>query len=331
LNTQSLGNAPAAPRSSLRVIQQLFETYYRDGHAHAHGASSHWSDFSRRFRVALNADGSIAALQGYGFGESGRHALRTHVFSGLGNFAHQRLLDAPGLQQELARARVVVSRMGLQFSQDAFRQACTTWLLGRHDVRAPGRIMVIGDGHGVLSGLLHERYPEAQLWLVDLGPTLLFQAAHLGRAFGAASHCLADEDEAPRAHFVYCPADRLGDLPVVPVALALNIASMQEMTVPAIASYFDFLRARDTQLFYCCNRVEKRLPGGEVLRFMDYPWRAGDKHLVDEACPWHQWFVGLGGPPNVRVAGVPVPLVHRYDGPTWHRLSRLEQRGRSTG
>ncbi|MEO7775527.1 MAG: putative sugar O-methyltransferase [Steroidobacteraceae bacterium] len=308
------------------VLRDLVARYYADGAACGVNASSHWQEFSKHFQVRLRTDGSLESLKGYGFGTSSHTGLLARTFAMLGNAAHLRLLDAPGLGAGLDASRELVQRMGLRFSQDAFRQHCTAWLLERHPAlaRPPRTILVIGDGHGILAGLLYQRYPQAQIWLVDLGPTLLFQAAHLGRAYPAEAHVLAGSGAGSRgAAFVYCAADQLGSLPEGDVDLAINVASMQEMTVAAIAGYFDLLRQRHTALFYCCNRLEKRLPGGEVLRILEYPWRTDDVHLVDELCPWSQWFVGIGRAKNVRWAGLPLPLVHRYDGRIWHRLTRM--------
>jgi hypothetical protein len=220
--------------------------------------------------------------------------------------------------------------MGLHFSQDAFRQVCTAALLTRQLERspltggAPNTIVAIGDGHGILAALLHSAFPAAQIWLIDLGPTLLFQASHLGRAFPATTHVIADEGVGTSgASFVYCPAERADSLPSSCVDLAVNVASMQEMVPATVASYFSFLRHRRTRYFYCCNRLEKQLPGGEVVRFHEYPWLPNDIHLIDEPAPWHQFFVGPAHSPHMRIAGIPIPLVHRYDGVHWHRLTRL--------
>ncbi len=75
---------------------------------------------------------------------------------------------------------------------------------------------------------------------------------------------------------------------IVPLSLAINIQSMMEMDPPVTASYFDLMRGcpRRETAFYCCNNEEKRLPDGTASRFVDYPWRDGDKILVDEICPW---------------------------------------------
>ena len=90
---------------------------------------------------------------------------------------------------------------------------------------------------------------------------------------------------------------------------------MGEMNPPVVAAYFDDMRAiaheRDV-LFYCCNRQEKKLPDGVVTRFADYPWRAEDQIMVDELCPWTQFYYSI----------LP-PFYRPYDGPFMHRLLTL--------
>lgn len=59
-----------------------------------------------------------------------------------------------------------------------------------------------------------------------------------------------------------------------PLDVVVNIASMQEMDPPVVAGYFEYLRVvarkRDL-LFYCCNRLEKKLPDGTVTKFAYWP------------------------------------------------------------
>ncbi len=100
-----------------------------------------------------------------------------------------------------------------------------------------------------------------------------------------------------------------------PVDLALNIVSMQEMDPPVIEAYFDDLRAiaaRREVVFYCCNREKKTLPDGTVTCFDQYPWNESDQIIVDELCPWHQFYYVLRP-----------PFYRPYDGPIRHRLMTL--------
>ena len=51
----------------------------------------------------------------------------------------------------------------------------------------------------------------------------------------------------------------------------VSMSSMQEMTTTAISDYFKLIQ-KSNAYFYCCNREEKKLPGGTVIRFSEYPW-----------------------------------------------------------
>jgi len=153
-----------------------------------------------------------------------------------------------------------------------------------------------------------------------------FQAYYLGQAFANKKHVLLGKtkEENNENGFFYCPAERLQDFPLEEIDLAINVASMQEMTIGVVNNYFRMMRERKTKLFYCCNRLEKTLPDGQVTRFKEYGWKNDDIHLIDEKCPWHQYFAGRGTSENVKLMNIlPIPLLHRYDGVHWHRLSLL--------
>ena len=103
-----------------------------------------------------------------------------------------------------------------------------------------------------------------------------------------------------------------------PINVFVNIASMQEMDPHIVAEYFDDFRKsvktndHHVKHFYCCNREEKSLVDGTIVRFRDYPWRDDDVHLVDELCPWHQKYYSWR-----------IPFYFNYDGDMLHRLTKL--------
>ena len=74
----------------------------------------------------------------------------------------------------------------------------------------------------------------------------------------------------------------------------VNMSSMQEMTKEAISEYFDLI-SRNGSLFYCCNRKEKKLPDGTIIRFDEYPWGSA-KFLIKEVCPWMRKTMNLTRP-----------------------------------
>lgn len=194
-------------------------------------------------------------------------------------------------------ARRVSRQMELAFTQDSVRQLCTLSLLQSH-LPAATRILLIGDGYGLLAGLLRATRPASDLALVDLSFALAEQQMRLTRAFGPAG-------------FTFVHAAQLETLADRRFDLAINVASMQEMDPPEVARYFAFLRGR-AAWFYCCNRERKVLPDGTVSAFADYPWDARDRIVLDELCPWHQSFLSLRP-----------PIVRRYDGVHRHRLAQL--------
>ena len=74
----------------------------------------------------------------------------------------------------------------------------------------------------------------------------------------------------------------------------VNMSSMQEMTKEAISEYFDLISGNGS-LFYCCNRKEKKLPDGTIIRFDEYPWGSA-KFLIKEVCPWVRKTMNLTRP-----------------------------------
>jgi len=245
-----------------------------------------------------------------------------------------RLDSQKELCQLIKVGKKVVKRMGLSFTYDCFRQICSLNLILRYlKTKNHLHVLVIGDGYGFLSALLKEVLPDSRITLVDLGKTLLFQAYYIQKAHPALSHRLTLNHDAGKiikveSDFSYCPAEFLSQLDLnVKFDLAINIASMQEMNQETIRYYFDYLRHHlsSENLFYCCNREEKELPGGERVRFADYPWSLKDMHLVDGVCPWIRYFISFyrheKGPHFRKVW---YPLVSRFDGSVLHRLSCLD-------
>tara|TARA_B100001175_G_C19510726_1_gene643695 strand:- start:1493 stop:2143 length:651 start_codon:yes stop_codon:yes gene_type:complete len=96
--------------------------------------------------------------------------------------------------------------------------------------------------------------------------------------------------------------------------LVINIASFQEMTKEVISNYFKFIYNKNGKsfYFYFCNRQEKELPGGEKINFNKYNFKSDDQILVNELCPWHQYFY----------TKFP-PFFKNYDGTTSHQLRKI--------
>jgi hypothetical protein len=296
--------------TSSEIAAALYAAYFQTPVMNVHGMSSHWRAYARQSEVRVDTAGVPVAALGVGFGDMNTRRLGNTVLTPLAALLQGVSHPARGFVLPALRlTRQTTRKARLVFNQDAVRQAMTVAFLESH-LRGETlrRILLIGDGYGVLGAALAHRYPSAQVVFIDLGRSLLFQALTCGRAVPEAAHTLLD----PGGRFVYVPADRIDEWSRCPVDLAINIASMQEMTADVIASYFDLLRRAPAKWFYCCNRERKLMPGGEVAEFRRYPWAAGDVHVVDELCPWHQWY--LAPRPPFRMA---------YDGAHLHRLTRL--------
>ena len=296
-------------------------------------ASSHWQKMHRGTvtRVTRNAaSNSELELLGRGFGNvQSCHPIQMPL-EWLTSFSHwllsekkSELAEGIGVLRKLFRR--IHPEFQLKLTFDAVRQVLVWNAIRPHlSRRRTLRWVLVGDGFGILSALIKEYQPDAKLFLIDLPKTLVFQSVYVQMMHPSCTHALLEDGV--EADFIYAAAPGLPD-DRGPFDVFVNVASMQEMTMPVIQGYFDFFRRTgcDDHLFYCCNRVEKRLPGDEVIRFDDYPWNGADVFLIDELCPFHRFFFHVrtlaNGP---RVAGVRVPFVNAFDGPTRHRLARLK-------
>jgi putative sugar O-methyltransferase len=221
--------------------------------------------------------------------------------------------------KEIAKRRGGVVDLGI------IRQVLTLSMLNQHISNDQARLptVVIGDGWGTMASLILSCTPQSKVVLVNLTSMLLVDLVYIRKSFPLVGICLARNAE---EYQTALNCDKVGVVAVCAddseiirhgaIGVAINIASMQEMDPPVIASYFDAFRSRPNTktLFYCCNRIEKQLPDGIEIRFEEYPWERADNVLVDEDCPWHQYYLGFGP-----------PIQRKYDGPVWHRLAELNK------
>ena len=316
------------------IISFLKDRYYLENSSPEHLVSSHWRRLHKSFKVTFG-EGEVVDLRGSGFGYAHEMTIAGRLFSWATIISYFGALN--GRRELIGFLRKGVSladKMGVPFSYNCFRQICTFALLSRNfHFRGGERILIIGDGFGFLSAFIKQMLPQAKITLLDLGKTLLFQVHYCARVHPEAGHHLPFDvrtekpnPEAMDASFVYCPAEYMEALKDFEYDIAINIASFQEMNSATVSNYFDFMRGslKKDNLFYCCNRIEKIMEGGEVSRFFSYPWRKDDIYLVDEYCPWHRHFLSpqlsTCGP---ELQGVRIPFVNYFDGPVFHRLTVL--------
>jgi len=295
------------------------------------GESSHWQKYHASFRFSGKG---FEGLQGFGGCRSPHTGLRRilhHLLQGrfrrLGSeFAEFQILDRLGY--------TITEREGRAYDLDVLRQVLTLAFLKQilpNALSANTTACVIGDGFASMATLLLACRAASRVVLVNLTKTLLVDLWYLRLWMGSAvfesqvdlvtdmvgvHRSLASSTLCGTGQRVVAIQAMHHDLMrEYPIDITINIASMQEMDPPAIAAYFDDLRAiasRRTLFFYCCNREEKTLPDGTATRFAEYPWKRGDRLIVDALCPWHQFYYSL----------IP-PFYKPYDGPIRHRLVEL--------
>ena len=182
-------------------------------------------------------------------------------------------------------------------------------------------IVVIGDGYGFMSSLLlsYLYHLKVKVVVVNLNQNLLIDAVFIKKSVPFSNICLVknadDYHEALKdseVNVICIQADNAHIISSGAIGIAINIASMQEMNPPIITEYFNFIRNSINQntYFYCSNRIEKILPDGTIVNYFKYPWHSKDKFLVDELCPWHQYYYNYKQP----------PFYFPYDGLVQHRL-----------
>lgn len=221
-------------------------------------------------------------------------------------------------------AAMIAKRQGRVYDKDLLRHALTLAFLHRHlELESEtDPIAVIGDEFANMTCLLLACLPKCRVVLVNLTKSLLIDLAYAYKTFPDAGIALVrDQGEMDEAlarrdiRVIAVGADQARLMAGAPVSLAINILSMMEIDPPVTAAYFDFLRRcpRASTVFYCCNRIEKRLPDGTVTRFFDYPWDPADEILAEGSSPWDAF--GYHGRP---------PFYYRNK-PVWHRLARLRK------
>ncbi|MCZ6894592.1 MAG: hypothetical protein O7H40_11180 [Gammaproteobacteria bacterium] len=217
----------------------------------------------------------------------------------------------------LGIAQRVALRQKRLFTLDVLRQALSLALIREHvSPSAADALVVIGDGFGVMTALLRAAFPSNTVVVCNLIKPLLVDLTFARKAEPDLAVALPRDAAEMRDTFaggnggvIGVRADDASLLLEVPIGLAVNILSMQEMTYPVIERYFDCLRRNPAPrtMFYCANRFAKEWHDKTVVRFDRYPWREADRIIVDGVCEWSQ-------------------LVYRKSPPFWLRRGRGEDK-----
>ncbi len=202
------------------------------------------------------------------------------------------------------------------------RHVFTFDLLEKYSEISLRKVCVIGDGQANFVSIALSKNFSEKLISVNLTEVLLSDLdliekldsvkadeVSFGRTFKEVQEFLHDDSK----KLLLISAHNAEALTNSDIDLFVNIASFQEMNQDLIGNYFEIIESNNAYL-YCCNRIEKKLYGGELNQFSDYPWGVA-KTLLDESCKWHQEFYSLRS-----------PLLYKkipFDGEVWHRLVKF--------
>ena len=297
-------------------ISVLMKKYW-DVNAASHSQSSFWQHYSSLAEIDFDQNSGVLKFKGTMFGD-----YKPSSSSGLYRLLPANLITgfkANKLIRPIKETLLnVCKRHKREITFDCLKQALSIQEIVQNGVDLRNkRICVIGDGYGFLGCFLKSLEPSAKIVSVNLGKISIFDISLTSFGFPELDINLAktSQDYLPHMDFNFIPAEIIHECEIDDIDVFLNIASMQEMTNTTIQNYLHWMRAQKTQstYFYCCNRVSKILPDGEVVKFNNYGWKDTDTILIDELCKWYK-----SAPINRP------PFFLKFDGPVWHRLTILK-------
>src|SRR3989338_676354 len=296
------------------ILNELFIRYYQTV-TKSYVTSSHWEKYGSLTTVEKSGDRFI--INGVGFGHFVRPRSLRHLKHFLPSVLSRRLLSRFGVSKEIKAAGYDIARREERLLIfDEAKQIIICDILNRYDILKQATIIVvIGDGYGFMTCLLKLVAPKAKIICVNLGKMLLFDLLYASKVFSEKMFLLQNKDDYSEVleqySMIFVEAEKYEMLLGKNVDVFINIASMQEMSPDVIKTYFDIIRSNTgKRYFYSCNREEKILPNGTVVRFNEYPWDLNkDEIIFDELCAFYQKY-----PVSVPPFWLP------FDGPMKHRL-----------
>lgn len=305
--------------------EAIFSQLENEGQQLDNATSSHWKNLLTGFRYYQGRFESTGLPEGGGVRKGSIlrravHAVLQQPFKNMGS-------GFPGYRDFIRVAEELHQHRGTAMDLGTLRQVLSLSLLedrvAIREMRDP--IIVIGDGFGVFASLIVASRDNnlGKVVVINLTQNLLVDAVYLKKSLPDVRMCLVKSEsdymqalQDDRFDVLLVQADNYAVIGAGPIGLAVNIASMQEMEMDVIHGYFGAIRcaSNETTYLYCCNREEKVLIGGSVIRFNDYPWDADDQIMLDAICPWQKYYYDQH-----------FPFYHSYDGVLRHRLAKLHK------
>jgi hypothetical protein len=295
-------------------------------------SSSHWKKYHQKFDVRPEG---VVGIEGFGSNDLAYRGIRRVIHWFLQIYFKFWVLNSfkriilyykfNTLNEKILK----ITNQG--YSTDFLRQTLTLTLLNEkipEMFNSNETILIIGDGFANLTNLINETKSVKNIVLINLTKTLLVDSLYLKKCIGEenfnkkvkliteSDSDLDVEFNSSENKYIYLiEAKNHRFLASIPFQLVINIASMQEMEKSVIKEYFEYIQAKEDTYFYCCNREEKILPDGTIIRFNEYPWKINDKIILNELCPWHQKYYEF-----------PWPIYKNYDGPHIHQLRKMNSK-----
>jgi hypothetical protein len=298
-----------------QILDTLYSKYY-SGEGFSDVTSSHWRGYGAKTTITRrNQKFDITA---YGISNFEKKSILRSIKHLPIDFLLSRLLKEHNASEEtIACAKSIASQLNCYFSFDHAKHVLSFDLIASYDLFRNGFICVIGDGHGFFGTLIKKILPDTKIIFINLGRNLLIDAICFSRIFPDVKplHLQKQEDLelVDSSSVIFLEAEHCELIKDLPIGIFANIASMQEMDMSMVKKYFEYMRTSTKEPYlYCCNREEKTLPDGSVIRFADYPW-GGAEVIVDELCPWYQQY------PTTKP-----PFWRPFEGALMHRLVKLD-------
>jgi len=302
-------------------LDSLFDRYYQSA-PKSQVTSSHWEKYGSCSWVERSND--TFTVSGFGFGHFVRPKTLRHIKYFLPSVLARQLLSRYGVSKETKAAGLdLAKRQDRLLLYDEVKQIIIADILKKQDIiKKSNTIAVIGDGFGFMACLLRLLAPQAKIICVNLGKILFFDLLYAAKVFPETKMFLIHNGDdykkvLEQDSIIFMEAEKYEMLLGKQIDLFINIESMQEMDPAIIRTYFDIIRSSTgLRYFYACNRQEKVLPDGTVVRFDEYPWDLNkDEIIIDERCPFTEKHP-ISKP----------PFWAPFDGPNQHRLARMGQR-----
>ena len=283
--------------------------------------SSHWINFTKNIKISDN-DYTVSGIQGFG-----GNSKRTFFSSLYHKFCQRLFLNKIGKYSKFEafnHARIISYKQMRNLDLDLLRHVFTFELLKQKvfTYLLPQSLKVnccvIGDGQSNFVSLALFNSGIDKIISVNLPEVLLNDLTLLQKLRPNQDEYVLVETKkdlntalnSKNVKIIFVSANDSSILFKANIFLFVNIASMQEMKLASISEYFNIIKSNKAY-FYCCNRDEKILSGGEKILFGKYPW--GKYKLLLEGLPqWHQFYYKLSFQ-NFKIK-------HLYNGVHKHKL-----------